>query len=96
MECVVPEISLVANGERPPLAFRHGVEYALLLLGAVQLAAFLALDEIEVYLAVVVGQLTLACVPVESGVAAKHKAPEGPEVHALERQQLVPQTQGNA
>ena len=64
VEDVVPEVFASAHGEGSPLLFGHGVEEILLLVGAVELATLLALDEIEVNLTIVVGQLALTGMPI--------------------------------
>ena len=71
VESVVPKMAVGPYGERSPLPFWHIVDETLLGGRAVQFAAFLAFQEEEVNLAVVVGQLALARMPIETGVGTE-------------------------
>ena len=68
---------------------RKTVEYLFLLGIAGQLASFLTLQEIQVYLSVIVGQLALTRMPIETGEGSEQEAPDAP-VHRCERDRLVP------
>lgn len=94
MEEIVPEVFAGTDGERTPLALGQRIEKMLLLSSTIELTTLLAFDKIQMYLSVVIGQLALASMPVESGKGAQQQNDPAPRSIG-EGNGLVPQTDDN-